>query len=82
MDNALLPLGVCFGLCVSSSAWYLAVLGEELHPSHGSNHVVHEAVLEDCRGLLRGSSGSRGQQALECGSSVLGHKEFFIYLFF
>lgn len=63
---------------VSSSAWYLAVLGEELDPSHGSNHVVHEAVLEDCRGLLRDSSGSRGQQAPECDSSVLGSKEFFI----
>lgn len=39
----------CALLCVCSSAWYLAVLGEELDPSHGSNHVVHEAVLGDCR---------------------------------
>lgn len=78
-DSALLPWGSVFcSVHVSSSAWYLAVLGEELDPSHGLNHVVHEAVLEDCRGLLRDSSGSRGQQAPECDSSVLGSKEFFI----
>lgn len=69
---------VLCSVCVSSPAWYLAVLGEELDLSHGPNHVVHEAVLEDCRGLVRDGSGSRGQQAPECDSSVLGSKEFFI----
>lgn len=70
---------VLCSMCVSPSAWYLAVLGAELDPSHGSNHVVHEAVVEDCRGLVRDSSGNRGQQAPECDYSVLGSKEFFAY---
>lgn len=55
MNHTLLPLGVCVlcSVCVSSSVWYLAVLEEELDPSHGSNHVMHEAVMEDCKGLVR-----------------------------
>lgn len=63
---------VLCSVCVSSSAWYPAVLGTELDPS--SNRVVHEAMVGDCRGLVRDISGSRGQQAPECDYSVLGSK--------
>ena len=67
---------VLCSMCVSSSAWYHAVMDpggsgpslEVFSETHGSNRVACEAVLEDHRGLARGSSGRRGQWATRCHS--------------